>query len=1454
MPYFVNGKTYTDHPLMDEICYNCKKILKGIVLKNDILANKSETANSVQHAEMYIVQREHGGEIPFEVYPFNEEILSAYGYDLQHIRAYMRDRYEIPESERFDLTLFANKYFSDRFEEENDYYRMLMGLPPFNTGEEYYVYITDSDIPSGYGKSVDFSLPLHQQPADLINILYKKGVIDELRTVYPGSNYSYINFLGSKTINLYKARTAGKWDILYMPHVYYLVEDRFTEVFKTTRTMYLNRVYQELYSDNSDYYDQLMIVMLLLQVFNDMIVETPEWYIRRDIFDIRSCQYFLESYGVKFFKQIPLKYQIRIVKNLNKLIKYKSSNRNNYDILDIFNIDNAYINKYWILKNRNMNDDGTYTRFETDDENYELEFISSEISESYDDYIKDEIYRTPYDDITYADKYWDGEDTHSLVKSKTVNKDFTVEGTKYMSIEYHVSLSEYSYQIEYFMGMIMDTNLFLDDITIDIPSIDDTAHFKLTNLFLFLIVMSNSFYSPDPLNDSSNKIIYPFESEGSILKKYSEKYNIYEWKKRIIPEIFQNKVGRIYGFNTEFNRAKMEKFIKEKRHSHFLFGASYNNVDFDNPGMDRTLTNEEYATRASIALEELGINDFIIPGGHFESIDELIGVYQNNTKCYKTLMNAIDNAENEDDKATLWYIFQEMYTRKFDKNLFLLSDNKTYANSLIEVLKDRDYILYNQYMEMIEGVNLETRQDFIRLVMNDVIDTLEYYIKGDGLQYVFGFTSIESFSAIVYYLWLMVNFFKSYKVQLLDPYATFHADNKTMQYDSPSDVITAKKLDYIKNDKQFTSDYYGLEEEVAYKDEVFSDVEIDVVDIYGHFEPDPYDDMNYDCLDAERGETEPTKDLDGGEADYWSTVPYAMVNGGRSSGGKIDIHDINGGDADETFHEYAIVDGGEALNPDDQRHDHFGDQGFTYVLDGAAASGKSWCSNTMYIRIAPRFENDYYYPERWYESITEGDYNFGELGVDAKEIEGEFDFGDINEGGETAKGNYDFEDIDELIAPIYTEEDLIDDGLSNFGDIDLNDETAEGDWDFGPTDEEIDKGSDLPDETDKDYDELSLSNANIIIIEKVVEAEENPDDGYYNFGDVDDLDETAEGDYDFGYAKDEFDPDDGTFFFKDEETGEERAEGMWDFSDTDEGTVWDSVAREGEDYDMNVLSDASLSYNFELETDVDEDSVAHGDYDFEVLCSDDGDDDRVFYFRDHDIEVEFAEGMYDFGDLDEGVDPENIANKDYDFNLLCINPDPIPEIEKPDWGPELVADVRISQLPGNTYLTMQEDGLYLPDVFITESEYEGYVNKIEEDIRYIRGTDFKEIEENIAILSDENNLIKRIQTCLDKFFYPMEYTLNQMRDNLFERRLATAVDNIARKLETEFSDLNPFGWQEGELINDDNGVYNFGDIDERDMSAVGNYDFEDVDKKEAQESVVINHRNYDFLVTLNEKY
>lgn len=140
------------------------------------------------------------------------------------------------------------------------------------------------------------------------------------------------------------------------------------------------------------------------------------------------------------------------------------------------------------------------------------------------------------------------------------------------------------------------------------------------------------------------------------------------------------------------------------------------------------------------------------------------------------------------------------------------------------------------------------------------------------------------------------------------------------------------------------------------------------------------------------------------------------------------------------------------------------------------------------------------------------------------------------------------------------------------------------------------------------------------------------DDGVYNFGDIERMDETAEGNYEFGTL-------------------------------------------EGPDPEPSILPD---------ETDIDFDAIAGGmriaEYDDnngkdvnakgQSILDDrpvkDNPDDGTYNFGDIDIGDESANGDYDFEDIDEGVDDDSVAtpNGDYDFNELCLEED---EKEREDY-------------------------------------------------------------------------------------------------------------------------------------------------------------------------------------------
>lgn len=123
------------------------------------------------------------------------------------------------------------------------------------------------------------------------------------------------------------------------------------------------------------------------------------------------------------------------------------------------------------------------------------------------------------------------------------------------------------------------------------------------------------------------------------------------------------------------------------------------------------------------------------------------------------------------------------------------------------------------------------------------------------------------------------------------------------------------------------------------------------------------------------------------------------------------------------------------------------------------------------------------------------------------------------------------------------------------------------------------------------------------------------DDGVYNFGYIDENDETVSGMYDFGDSNEGVDSENiasGDYDF-------DKLSGLYmDHFDTDDGT--------------NINPDGSDKENHEEKYK----------------------DDGIYNFGDIDYNDMTANGDYDFGDLDEGIDPDTavIDGKDYDFNIL----------------------------------------------------------------------------------------------------------------------------------------------------------------------------------------------------------
>lgn len=750
-------RVLTDAPLVDEIVYECKQIIKGIVVKDQKSADEAETQQSIRNADIY-----HDIQMGTDRYEFYE-----YTYDIfmkiphmtpKRAMAYATGQLEIPEGIKPELMRLARQKWINNYEETNEYYRKLAGLPPI--GKEG-IYLTEEDYLKIPIESYDITKPVHECTVSEAALLESSGVLDDLKERYPEAKY--LNYLGEKSIDPYLARRALPFAMLYMPPVDSPeVMNKWRERYDINRVYILQTVYSDAYKFHSDYYDRFMMIMIILQTFEDMIVFSPEYIIERNLFDLRTIQYIFEACGVTFYPEIPLKYQKRLVKNLNRLIKYKSSAKCMVDIVSLFGYDNMELFKYYIMKTPNVNPDGsyrkdTYTDPETGEEipdleaNYKLQFLKVPLTEIADDYINDPSAYVSYDETADEDIWWNGTYTKEYVKHKILEHEFNLHKSKYISIDTVYSLTDMQFEMVYFMNMLLYSKVNTDKLLVDVPEISANTQFKLTDLLITLFSLSYLY------NETRDNIIYdPIRSLD------------------------------VKGFNFTTDMKKLEEYLQSEGYT----------------------------------LEDLGLEGFKNPNPiGLQSWEEMHDVYTSNKNTYSKLIHLMNNANNYDEYKIYRTVYQSLYVTKLNFDMFnvdgLSRKPKTY----------KEYLLYESIplydlIESCEAIQKDTeRQLEISRVINYIVEDIYCYIDKDEFKYVFNGIPTVSLDYVRQYIFNIINFFKSYKVDVIHTSIIYKFDDKLENRIFVIDKILFKYL-LSKTDRITVNDCIKLLNNVTWKDDM----------------------------------------------------------------------------------------------------------------------------------------------------------------------------------------------------------------------------------------------------------------------------------------------------------------------------------------------------------------------------------------------------------------------------------------------------------------------------------------------------------------------------------------------------------------------------------------------------------------------------------------------------------
>lgn len=482
-----------------------KKVVSSCVIKYDNLARANETAESKRDFDYYYIASQKID--TFDSYPsFPIHVLENAGIlDISKLNSYVDDKYLIPKELRTKVLEENRKFIINTYEEKNNYYRTLIGLP--DIGDDDFIYL-DEELCDRY--DLDPTMPIHMyEDHDINSISYH---MDDIISKYP--HKEYLKFLGKNKVNLIRARTARNFEIIrcdMSSHVVFL--KIFFQTYDLAREYFTSVIYVKEKYNQDNLYDNFIAMNIMIMTIQRVMVDTFKLGVDRDFYDLESIKSFFNSYGIPFFETLPLDYQRTIMKRLNILLRSKSTDRCLYDIANILFFDRVTILEYYLMKEKKYDEndipldikkpiediDGNIRYIEDIDKMYDLYFQAVDIKEQNVSLaLENKSNSYDYYEVTYEDPHWwDDED----LRLKLTESEFNYIDTKYLGINIMYNLTQLMFETVYFINMLVDKknqihrpklNFFL---TIKLPriTVDPVSIFDAVILLCALTCKKNHF-------------------------------------------------------------------------------------------------------------------------------------------------------------------------------------------------------------------------------------------------------------------------------------------------------------------------------------------------------------------------------------------------------------------------------------------------------------------------------------------------------------------------------------------------------------------------------------------------------------------------------------------------------------------------------------------------------------------------------------------------------------------------------------------------------------------------------------------------------------------------------------------------------------------------------------------------------------------------------------------------
>lgn len=454
-----------------------------------------ETLEKTRSADRYICAMLE--QDSYHTYPkFTKTALMAAGFIEDDAIKMSVDKTLIPIPKHEDVVKAQRKEIIKNYIEKNDYYRMLNGLPDLDKPDQY-IEVPDF-ICDKY--NIKHGSYLHEVEHDILNLLESDGVLAQFISQYP--DLKYLSYMGVRKIDIVTARLADNFELLYAPRfesdVFF---KEFIERYDEAREYFLTVVYNVHFSTMYEYYDSFIGLCILTMCIQRMITNTFKLLNSRDFYDVETIRLFMESYNVPYVSSFNMSQMRLLVKNLNILLREKSTDKVLFDVLNLLGYNDFHIMKYYLCKQHRLDNSGNpifiYDTVTDEQGNTSIVKNNEAMFELYFkpvDIGKHDIQSALHDTSTGTEEYekfiqddelWinDADLLNQLYES-----DINYVNTKYMTINIMYKMYKMIFEVSYVCRMIKDKKAETANIKFNLFKLSPNP-ISIFDLVIFLICL-----------------------------------------------------------------------------------------------------------------------------------------------------------------------------------------------------------------------------------------------------------------------------------------------------------------------------------------------------------------------------------------------------------------------------------------------------------------------------------------------------------------------------------------------------------------------------------------------------------------------------------------------------------------------------------------------------------------------------------------------------------------------------------------------------------------------------------------------------------------------------------------------------------------------------------------------------------------------------------------------------